>query len=78
MQTGSFGRTFAKKLIEMPGPIPNPSPGQAVTINLTGSVGAGGTNKAPEVEAVKNRLVDLGFNWVGRNSTIDNENHPNH
>ena len=74
MTTSLFGRTFAKKLIEMPGPIPNPSAGgQAVNIDLTGSVGAGGTNKPGEVKAVKNRLVDLGFNWVGRNSTVDSQ-----
>ena len=74
MTTGLFGKTFAKKLIEMPGPIPNPSAGgQAVTIDLTGSVGAGGDNNSPDVKAVKDRLVDLGFNWVGRNSTVDNE-----
>ena len=73
METGLFGRTFAKKLIEMPGPIPNPSPGQAVSISLTGSVGAKGVNKAGDVKAVKNRLVDLGFSWIGRNSTVDSE-----
>lgn len=74
MATGVFGRTFAKKLIEMPGPIPNPThPAQATTIDLQGSVGSGGDNNAPDIEAVKNRLVDLGFSWIGRNSTIDNE-----
>ena len=75
MTTGRFGRTFAKKLIEMPGPIPHPSAGgEAVTIDLTGSVGAnGGDNNPADVRKVKERLVDLGFNWVGRNSTVDSE-----
>ncbi len=73
IETGLFGRTFAKKLIEMPNPIPIPQPGQAVTIDLTGSVGDGGSNKPDDVKAVKNRLVDLGFNWLRRNATVDNE-----
>lgn len=73
MDTGLFGRTFAKKIIEMPGPLPNAIPNQAVTINLTGSVGRNGNNDPNDVMAVKNRLVDLGFSWVGRNSNVNNE-----
>lgn len=73
MDTKVFGRTFAKKLIEMPAPIPNPLPGQATVLNLTGSVGSGGDNISTDVQAVKNRLTDLGFSWVGRNGTVDGE-----
>ncbi len=76
METGLFGRTFAKKLIEMPNPVPIPSPNipnNPVTINLSGSVGARGNNNPDDVKAVKDRLVDLGYNWVGRNSTVENE-----
>jgi hypothetical protein len=42
-----------------------PQPSGAVTISLTGSVGSGGVNKATEVKAVKKRLHDLGYVWVG-------------
>ena len=73
MNTELFGQTFAKKLIEMPGPIPNSQSRQAVTLNLTGSVGAGGVNRPEDVRAVKERLFNLGFSWVGRNLTVDRE-----
>ena len=42
-----------------------PQPSGAVTINLSGSVGSGGVNKAEDVKAVKKRLHDLGYTWVG-------------
>ena len=73
MTTGLFGRTFAKKIIEMPGPITTAKPNQAVTLDLKGSVGQNGNNNPGDVLAVKNRLVDLGFSWVGRNSNINSE-----
>jgi hypothetical protein len=37
----------------------------AVTINLSGSVGSGGINKTADKLAVKKRLHDLGFTFVG-------------
>ena len=67
-----FGRTFAKKLIEMPGPLSTPTASGAVTLNLTGSIGDGGNNHAADVLAIKNRLADLGFK-AARNSTIDSD-----
>ncbi|CCI27659.1 hypothetical protein [Microcystis aeruginosa] len=73
MNTKVFGRTFAKKLIEMPVLIPNPLAGQAAVLNLTGSVGRSGNNNSADVQLVKNRLSDLGFSWIGRNGTVDNE-----
>jgi hypothetical protein len=42
-----------------------PNPVGAIALNLTGSVGTGGKNQAAEVIAVKKRLVQLGFNWLG-------------
>lgn len=41
------------------------APPGSVTINLTGSVGAGGVNNSQEVIAVKKRLHSLGYTWVG-------------
>jgi hypothetical protein len=67
-----FGRTFAKKLIEMPSPLSIPTASRAVTLNLTGSVGDGGNNHAADVLAIKNRLADLGFQ-AARNTTIDSD-----
>ena len=43
--------------------VPNP-PG-AIPLNLTGSVGVGGSNRGSEVIAVKKRLFQLGYNWIG-------------
>jgi hypothetical protein len=73
METKVFGRTFAKKLIEMPVIIHPPSVGQAAALNLTGSVGYGGNNNSNDVKLVKNRLSDLGFSWIGRDGNIDDE-----
>ncbi|MFN6563045.1 MAG: glucosaminidase domain-containing protein [Nostoc sp. ChiSLP01] len=38
-------------------------------IQLTGSVGIGGVNKADDVKAVKARLYELGYTWVGDPNT---------
>ena len=73
MGTKIFGRTFAKKLIEMPGPIPDPLSARPAVLSLTGSVGRGGDNNFTDVKAVKNRLADLGFSWIDRNGTVDGE-----
>ena len=73
MNAKVFSRTFAKKLIEMPAPILKLLSGQATVLNLTGSVGSGGDNDSADVQAVKNRLSDLGFSWIGRNGIIDEE-----
>jgi hypothetical protein len=73
MVTKIFGRTFAKKLIEIQGPIPSPSAVNGAMLDLTGSVGRGGDNFTSDAQIVKNRLVDLGFSWIGRNSKIDRE-----
>jgi hypothetical protein len=43
-------------------------PGARV-IKLTGSVGVGGVNKADDVKAVKARLHELGYTWVGDPNT---------
>jgi hypothetical protein len=42
-----------------------PQPSGSVTITLSGSVGSGGVNQANDVKAVKKRLHDLGYTWVG-------------
>jgi hypothetical protein len=49
-----------------------PQPSGSIVINLTGSVGSGGFNKDADVKAVKKRLYDLGYTWVGdpNNKTI--------
>jgi hypothetical protein len=73
MTTRIFGRTFAKKIIEMTASIPNAIPGTAAVLSLSGSVGRGGDNNPPDVLAVKNRLADLGFSWIGRNANVDGE-----
>ena len=33
-------------------------------INILGSVGAGGVNNSDDVQAVKTRLIELGFDWL--------------
>ena len=40
-------------------------------INIGGSVGAGGANKPDDVRAVKTRLIELGFAWLGSEGVID-------
>jgi Mannosyl-glycoprotein endo-beta-N-acetylglucosaminidase len=47
---------------------PSNDPG-AKLIKLTGSVGVGGVNKADDVKAVKARLHELGYTWVGDPNT---------
>jgi Mannosyl-glycoprotein endo-beta-N-acetylglucosaminidase len=47
-----------------------PNPTGAVSITLTGSVGRGSVNKASEVLAVKQRMRDLGYDWVGNSSAV--------
>ena len=64
--------SFAKKLIDITKTKIIPPPPAAITINLTGSVGAGGRNNAVDVQAIKNRLADLGFK-VSRDSVINSE-----
>jgi len=73
METKVFGRTFAKKLIEMTVIIRPPSAGSVAVLNLTGSVGRSGNNNSNDVKLVKNRLSDLGFSWIGRDGNIDAE-----
>jgi hypothetical protein len=43
----------------------SPNPLGAVALNLTSSVGVGGGNRVTEVAAVKKRLIQLGYNWIG-------------
>lgn len=47
-------------------------PSGSIVINLSGSVGSGGVNKDADVKAVKKRLHELGYTWVGdpSNKTI--------
>jgi hypothetical protein len=47
-------------------------PSGSIVINLSGSVGSGGVNKEADVKAVKKRLHELGYTWVGApdNKTI--------
>lgn len=40
-------------------------PSGSIVINLSGSVGSGGVNKEADVKAVKKRLQELGYTWVG-------------
>ncbi|WP_427158298.1 glucosaminidase domain-containing protein [Aliinostoc sp. HNIBRCY26] len=42
---------------------------EARVIQLTGSVGVGGVNKPQDVQAVKARLHELGYTWVGDPNT---------
>ena len=64
---GSQSKEVTIKAIPLPNPndldLPNP-PG-AISINLTGSVGVGGSNRGAEVIAVKQRLAKLGYIWIG-------------
>lgn len=64
--------SFAKTLIDITKTKITPPPPAAITITLTGSVGAGGRNNAADVLAIKNRLADLGFK-VSRDSVINSE-----
>lgn len=41
------------------------NPSGPVSVPLRGSVGLGGVNHAEDVKAVKQRLYELGFDWVG-------------
>ncbi len=47
-------------------------PSGSIVINLSGSVGSGGVNKEADAKAVKKRLHELGYTWVGdpNNRTI--------
>jgi hypothetical protein len=40
-------------------------------INIQNSVGSKGANNADDVRAVKTRLVELGFDWLGSEGVID-------
>jgi peptidoglycan hydrolase-like protein with peptidoglycan-binding domain len=64
--------SFAKKLVDINKTKITPPPPAAITITLTGSVGAGGRNNAVDVLAIKNRLADLGFK-LSRDSAINSE-----
>jgi peptidoglycan hydrolase-like protein with peptidoglycan-binding domain len=64
--------SFAEKIIDITKTKIIPPPPAAITITLTGSVGAGGINNAADVLAIKNRLADLGFK-VSRDSVINSE-----
>ncbi|MEH2408567.1 glucosaminidase domain-containing protein [Nostoc sp.] len=45
----------------------------AKVIKLSGSVGIGGVNKADDVKAVKARLHELGYTWVGDPNSADRD-----
>ncbi|AFZ59968.1 glucosaminidase domain-containing protein [Anabaena cylindrica FACHB-243] len=45
----------------------------AKVIELSGSVGIGGVNKADDVKAVKGRLYELGYKWVGDPQSADRD-----
>jgi hypothetical protein len=47
-----------------------PQPTGAVSIILAGSVGRGGINKSNEVIAIKKRMQDLGYDWVGTSAQV--------
>ncbi|MEH1903575.1 MAG: hypothetical protein V7L04_19740 [Nostoc sp.] len=70
VNSANITASFAKKLIDITIPKITPPSPAAITITLTGSVGAGGVNNPADVLAIKNRLADLGFQ-VSRNSIID-------
>jgi Mannosyl-glycoprotein endo-beta-N-acetylglucosaminidase/Penicillin-insensitive murein endopeptidase len=55
----------AQALPDGDGHTESPQPPGAVKILLDGSVGLGGINRAVDVIAVKKRLAQLGFNWIG-------------
>jgi hypothetical protein len=40
-------------------------------ISIQGSVGAGGVNNSDDVRAVKTRLIELGFDWLGGENQIE-------
>ena len=40
-------------------------------INIQNSVGTGGVNKPDDVSAVKERLIELGFDWLAAEGVID-------
>lgn len=40
-------------------------------IIITASVGANGHNRPQDVAKIKNRLIELGFNWLSSTSTVD-------
>jgi hypothetical protein len=45
----------------------------AKVIKLSGSVGIGGVNKADDVKAIKARLYELGYKWVGDPDSADRD-----
>ncbi|MEH2196097.1 MAG: glucosaminidase domain-containing protein [Nostoc sp.] len=45
----------------------------AKVIKLAGSVGIGGVNKADDVKAIKARLYELGYRWVGDPNSADRD-----
>ncbi|MCC5644331.1 glucosaminidase domain-containing protein [Nostoc sp. CHAB 5824] len=45
----------------------------AKVIKLSGSVGIGGVNKADDVKAIKARLHELGYTWVGDPNSVDRD-----
>ncbi|MGF2036557.1 MAG: glucosaminidase domain-containing protein [Nostoc sp. CmiVER01] len=45
----------------------------AKVIKLAGSVGIGGVNKADDVKAIKARLHELGYTWVGNPNSADRD-----
>ncbi|MCW5313470.1 muramidase (flagellum-specific) [Nostoc sp. KVJ3] len=53
-------------------PTPSSLPGAKV-IELGGSVGIGGVNKADDVKAIKARLYELGYKWVGDPNSADRD-----
>ncbi|MEA5603109.1 glucosaminidase domain-containing protein [Nostoc sp. UHCC 0252] len=53
-------------------PTPSSLPGAKV-IKLSGSVGIGGVNKADDVKAIKARLYELGYKWVGDPNSADRD-----
>src|SRR2546422_10026379 len=44
-------------------------------INIHDSVGSGGANKPDDVRALKERLVELGFDWLAAEGMIDEVDH---
>lgn len=72
VNSANISASFAKKLIDITKTKVTPPLPAAITISLTGSVGAGGVNNPADVLAIKNRLADLGFK-VSRDSVINSE-----
>lgn len=53
---------------------PDPAiPAGAIELRLAGSVGRGGSNRSEDVIAVKQRLVDLGYDWLTADADVDAE-----